>query len=383
MRIGISVLTHAGQNIWENGLGQNVIFLAQCLRQIPFVTSVFLINGGDQTTMPPQVDIDKLGLRLLSAAESANQTDVAIEMAGALDVQWLDHLRALGKKVVFLCAGQPFASMAEASVFEKPGFFLRSQRCDEIWFLPKDYVRFAPMMRVLNRCPVLEAPYLWSPQFLDQRISEVKKSGFDFGYQPRAPDAVGQVSAMRVAIFEPNVSVTKVSTIPMLVCDQAYRQASHSVSFMHVLNTLHMKDHPTMLHLANSLDIVKAHKALFQGRHDFAGYMAMNANAVVSHQWANDQNYLYLDALYGDYPLIHNSPWLKDVGYYYPDFDSNEGAKQLLRAAANHDQGLVDYRQRASRVFKAVDPLSHTNVQHYARLLINLWHGTEAGKVGP
>lgn len=382
MRIGISVLTHTGQNIWENGLGQNVIFLAQCLRQIPFVTSVFLINGGDQTTMPPQVDMDKLGLRLLSAAESANHTDVAIEMAGALDVKWLDHLRATGKKVVWYCAGQPFAGLAEAPVFGKPGFFPRVQRCDEVWLLPEYFQGFAPMLRSLNRCPVIEVPYIWTPQFLLQRIAEVNAVGQQFGYQPRASNPQERLPGLRAAIFEPNVSVAKVSTIPMLICDQAYRQMPDSVSFMHVLNTLHMKDHPTMLHLANSLDIVKAHKALFQGRHDFAGYMAMNANAVVSHQWANDQNYLYLDALYGDYPLIHNSPWLKDVGYYYPDFDSNEGAKQLLRAAATHDQGLVDYRQRASRVFKSVDPLSHINVQHYARLLVNLWHGTEAGKVG-
>ncbi|MCZ8254234.1 MAG: DUF2827 family protein, partial [Polaromonas sp.] len=57
MRIGISVLTHAGQNIWENGLGQNVIFLAQAFQRLPFVESVVLLNGGDQQTMPPQVNM--------------------------------------------------------------------------------------------------------------------------------------------------------------------------------------------------------------------------------------------------------------------------------------------------------------------------------------
>ena len=383
MRIGISVLTHAGQNIWENGLGQNVIFLAKTLQQIPFVKSVFLINGGDQATMPPQVDLVNLGLQLLTLTESAGQTDVAIEMAGALDVKWLDHLRALGKKVVFLCAGQPFAAMVEAPVFDKPGFFLRTQRCDEIWLLPKDFGRFAPMVRTLNRCPVVQAPYLWSPQFLEQRILEVKSSGHDFGYQARGLEVAGQVPGLRVAIFEPNVSVTKVSTIPMLICDQAYRQDSNAISFMHVLNTLHMKDHPTLLHLANSLNIVKAHKALFQGRHDFAGYMAMNVDAVVSHQWANDQNNLYLDALYGNYPLIHNSPWLKDVGYYYPDFDCQEGANQLLQAASNHDQSLSHYKRGASSVFKSLDPLASANVQSYARLLVDLWHGSQAVKVSP
>ncbi len=383
MRVGISVLTHAGQNIWENGLGQNVIFLAQSLQQIPFVESVFLINAGNQSTMPPQVDLAKLGLRLLTLAESANQTDVAIEMAGALDVKWLDHLRAMGKRVVFLCAGQPFAAMVEPFVFDKPGLFLRTQRCDEVWLLPKDFYRFAPMVRTLNRCPVVEAPYLWSSQFLEQRIEEVKSGGHDFGYQVRRTTVSDSAHGLRVAILEPNVSVTKVSTIPMLICDQAYRQVPGAISVMHVLNTLHMKDHPTLLHLANSLDIVQAHKALFQGRHDFAGYMAMNADAVVSHQWANDQNNLYLDTLCGSYPLIHNSPWLKDVGYYYPDFDCQEGANQLLLAASNHDRNLARYRQGALKVFKSLDPLAHSNVQGYAQLLVNLWHRSNSVKVSP
>ena len=382
MHIGISVLTHSGQNIWENGLGQNVIFLAQTLRQIPFVKSVFLINAGDQSAMPSQVDMAGLGLRLLSLAEAANQTDLAIEMAGALDVKWLDHLRAQGKKVVWYCAGQPYAGLVEPAVFGKPGFFPRTQRCDEIWLLPEYFQWFAPMLRSLNRCPVVEVPYIWSPQFLVQRIAEVKSSGFEFGYQADRLAYAGKPVGLRAAIFEPNVSVAKVCTIPMLICDQAYRSVPDSVSFMHVLNTLHLKDHQTMLHLANSLSLVAGHKALFQGRHDFAGYMAMNADAVVSHQWTNDQNYLYLDALYGAYPLIHNSPWLKGAGYFYPDFDCAEGAKQLVLAATVHDQNIVRYRQNAAQVFEQVDPVAHANVQAYARLLIQLCSGLTVNGVG-
>ena len=54
-----------------------------------------------------------------------------------------------------------------------------------------------------------------------------------------------------MAIFEPNVSVVKCSNIPMLVCDEAFRADPAQVDFMHVLNTLHLKDHPTLLYLAN------------------------------------------------------------------------------------------------------------------------------------
>lgn len=378
MRIGISVLTHAGQNIWENGLGQNVVFLAQSFQKLPFVQSVVLLNGGDQSTMPPQVNMDALGLRMMSAHEATDHIDLAIEMAGALDVKWLDYLRAQGKKVVWYCAGQPYVGLIEPSVFDRPGFFSRADRCDEIWILPKDFAAFAPMLRALHRCPVHEVPYIWSPQFLDARARELEKEGYSFGYQARTAGA-----GLRVAIFEPNVSVVKCTNIPMLVCDEAFRAEPAQVDFMHVLNTLHLKDHPTLLYLANSLDLVKRQKAIFQGRHDFAGYMVQHADAVVAHQWQNDQNYNYLDALHGNYPLIHNSPWLRDAGYsdyYYPDFNTVEGGRKLLLAASRHDSRLEHHRQQARRVIAAVDPFAHGNLQSLARRLQSLFsNGANAG----
>jgi hypothetical protein len=48
------------------------------------------------------------------------------------------------------------------------------------------------MLRVLHRCPVHEIPYIWSPQFLMQRVAELEKDGYSFGYTKRVPDAVRQ-----------------------------------------------------------------------------------------------------------------------------------------------------------------------------------------------
>ncbi|WP_418125012.1 DUF2827 domain-containing protein [Variovorax sp. 375MFSha3.1] len=370
MRIGISVLTHAGQNIWENGMGQNVLFLARLLQRIDFVESVTLVDAGDQQAMPPQVDMAAMGLGFGRARELTDALDVVIEMAGALDVQWLSYFRACGGRVVFHCVGQPFAALAEPIVFTDKGHFSKPDRCDEVWLLPKDEV-FAPMMRTIHRCPVHEVPYLWSPQFLAQRVAEVEAAGYPFGYRPRTAEQPG----FRVAIFEPNISVVKTCSVPMLICDGAYRADPSAVTSMQVLNTLHLKDHPTMLYLANSLDIVRQHKATFHGRNDFAGFMVQFADAVVSHQWQNDQNYGYLDALYGNYPLVHNSPWLRDAGYYYPDFDIAAGAAQLREAVRSHDLQLDDYRARAQRVFQSVDPLSPANIEGYAQRLLHLVGG--------
>lgn len=368
MRIGISVITHQGQNIWQNGLGQNVIFLADAFQRLPFVRAVNLIDVGDQRAMPEQVDTAAKALRIMTTREATDEVDVIVEMGGALDIQWLDLMRARGKKVVYYCCGQPYVGLAEAPVFNKPSHAPRPDRCDEVWLLPKD-AAFAPVMRTLHRCAVHVVPYLWHPQFLEQRVREVEAHGMQYGYMP------GQRNGgLRVAIFEPNISVVKTSSIPMLVCDEAARADAGSVQAMHVLNTLHLKDHPTMLHFANSLDLVRQHKATFYGRHDIVGFMAQHADAVVAHQWQNDQNYSYLDALYGGYPLIHNSPWLQALGagYYYPGFDVKLGAQQLRHAAAVHDDRLDDYRACARRVIESVDPFHPDNLAAYAGRLREL-----------
>ncbi|HZZ09931.1 MAG TPA: DUF2827 domain-containing protein [Paraburkholderia sp.] len=373
MRIGISVLTHAGQTVWENGRGQHVIFLARLFQKLPCVSSVCLIDVGDQGVMPEQVDLATFGLTLMPQREAGDAVDVIVEMDGAFDDAWLDLMRARGKAVVHVCCAHPFAA-AESAVFDTPARGPRIGQCDEIW-MPPQFQLFCAFLRTLHRCPVHIVPYLWHPQFLDQRVAQVEAAGLRFGWQvaPRSSDTVGP-RALRVAIFEPNVSVTKTATIPLLACDEAYRADPSCVESLHVLNTMHMTGHPTLLHLANSLDLVREHKAVFHGRHDTAGFMAQHADAVVAHQWTHEQNVGYLDALYGDYPLIHNSTWLKafGAGYFYPDFDAAAGGAELRRAASEHDANLAPYRARNRQLFDSLDPCSERNLRSYATRLLQL-----------
>lgn len=250
VRIGISVLTHQGQNIWQNGLGQNVIFLAEAFERLPFVASVVLIDVGDQYVLPHHVDTAAINLRVLTQREATDEVDVIVEMGGALDTQWLDLMRARGRKVVFYCCGQPYVGLIEPALFDKPSHAPRPDRCDEIWLLPKDGL-LAPMMRTLHRCAVHTVPFIWHPRFIDQRIAEVSAHGFEYSYESTEAlvrSGTGSTcNGLRVAIFEPNISVVKTSSMPMLICDEAYRTDRASVAAMHVLNTLHIKDHPTML----------------------------------------------------------------------------------------------------------------------------------------
>ena len=51
------------------------------------------------------------------------------------------------------------------------------------------------------------------------------------------------------------------------------------------------------------------------------------------------------------------------------------GAAQLLHAVHEHDRQVDDYRARSQRVFAAVDPYSHANIEGYAQRLVHLVGG--------
>ncbi len=344
------------------------MFLASLLQAIPFVESVVFVDAGNQSNMAPGVDKLVPGVAVVPVSNCTDLVDVVIEMAGGLDIQWLDYIRACGKKVIGYVAGQPFCGLVEPPVFDRPGYAARPDRYDAVWCIP-EYQAFKQMLQALHRCQATIVPYLWSPAFLEQRIAEVSQAGHQYGYVPRKLTDKGVKSPLNVAIFEPNISVAKTSSISMLACDAAYRANTDSVGRMSALNTVQMTKHNTLLYLANSLSLVKDHKAVFLGRHDIVGFMATDANAVVSHQWENNQNYSYLDAMYGNYPLVHNSTWIKDIGYYYPDFDCRAGGQQLLNAYRYHDENLAAEGLKVRALFASLDPLAPANVQAYATLL--------------
>lgn len=367
MRIGISILTKAGHNIWNNGIDQNVYHLASLIETIPFVERVFLIDCGDQKRAPDYAGAVADRIPLISLAEAADLVDVAIEVSGGINGEWTSRLRARGGHVVSHICGQPYAALVEPTTFNRPGFFGDAERCDEIWILAKD-APFTAYLRQLHRCPVHEVPYLWSPVFLEDTARMIEQDGLKFGY---VAGSLRQDGA-KPAIFEPNISPVKTGTIPFLICEEEERQSPGVIKQLFFMNAQHLAKHQTFVSLVGNSDLYKAQKVLIDGRDYFARVMGRGANIVISHQITCPQNYLYLDALYGNYPLIHNSPLFADVGYYYPSSNIEAGLCSLRQAIDEHDRSLSEYARRAAAKIASVSPLARLNRDAYAKRLVAL-----------
>lgn len=374
MRIGITLYTYDGHNVWNNGIGQNVYHLACAIEAIPFVERVILINTGNQEAPPQDVGDVAHKFRMVNQQEATDLVDVIIEVSGALDLEVNARFRARGGRVVFHNCGQPYSALIEPTIFNKPSTFIEPVRFDEVWALPKD-APFDPMMRAIHRCPVYQVPYLWSPNFLEQSIKDLaKQSELEFGYK------AGSIANPAPAIFEPNISPIKMGTIPFMICEAAYAKIPDKIPKVWFLNGHHMASHMTFIKLVQRFALYEAGKLAIGPRDYFSHVMASGANMVISHQLDCPQNYLYLDALFGNYPLIHNSPLFADVGYYYPDSDIRAGLEQFELAMREHDKNLEFNAKRNAKKIDELSPLNRANIHAYARRLIDLFPSGSRGR---
>ena len=83
-------------------------------------------------------------------------------------------------------------------------------------------------------------------------------------------------------------------------------------------------------------------------------------------------NYLYFEALYLGLPLLHNSSSLSAYGYYYPDSDTQEAARQIDFILTNYS---TDFRNRLSdyQIFlDSFNPSNPDNIAQYEESIFRL-----------
>lgn len=374
INVGISIFAVQGANIWGNGLNMNIAFLVQLFRASPNIGKIYLLNGGDLDRLPEGLEFDGLDVSLVKPHEVTYELDLVIEMGAQLPLEWLKRMSALGCKLVSFLVGHAFCGTAEMGVFDRhSGQMFNGVPWNEVWTLPQYMKSCAPMLRTLTRAPVYAMPHIWSPMFLQVKIDESAAQGHAFGFKPH--ENLNTPRAWRTGIFEPNISVAKNCTIAMLACEAAYRVEPQSVGLMMVMNTFGMKEHPTFNRFALCLDLTKDAKASYEPRVGFVDAMANHhLDAVVSHQWENAQNYVYYDALYGGYPLIHNSPYMRDaqMGFYYPDFDASIGGQVLVEAWKKDADYWTDYRTNATTYLNTLHPTHPSQIETFMQKIEQL-----------
>jgi len=367
LRVGVTIaIRSTTQTIWENGIGQNCIFLARLLANSPQVGRSVLINANSEITPSATLMLGETGLDIIPLAEAAQHLDVIIEMGAQLPDDWVARFKKGGGRYAAMRVGNDYVIDIERAMFDRPnGSLSTAKTFDAVWTIPGHQSICTDYFGITTRSPVRIVPHVWSP-LLFQKGIDALASDLSYGYKPGR-------KRWRVCAFEPNINMVKTSLIPMLACEEAYRMQPSFIESFFVCNTFHLKEQDVFRKLALSLDIVNHGVATFEGRFPVYDFMARQGDCVISHQWECAQNYLYYEILYGGYPLVHNSPLLHDHGYYYPDFETEEGGKVLLHAFAHHDLHLDAYRERCRELIRSLGFDHPENIATYTEELMRLY----------
>ena len=170
-------------------------------------------------------------------------------------------------------------------------------------------------------------------------------------------------------MMDPNNTVMKTSHMSMLLCEAAWRQRPEMFQSIYISNAVSLMDNAHFNSFASSMQSVKAGIMTAEPRFISPDFLANHCDAIVTHHWENGLNYLYYEVLFGGYPLIHNSEFLKDYGYYYPDFAPDIGGIKLSEAFDCHDKKLPAYKAKCLELLGQLAPANPVNVDLHERLL--------------
>ncbi|MFZ4071626.1 MAG: DUF2827 family protein [Caulobacterales bacterium] len=334
LRIGLTVLGHLPEQpirldaaLWSSGLVQNIIFLAMLLQRLPQIETVALIAGPQGASEHPLAQ--SFGLACVEEAACAGQFDIVIETGKRLQPQNARALRCAGAKVVSYMAGNVMALNLEGVACHVPhGEILSEHGYDAVWITPQHWEMNRAYARLTRSDAVFEAPHIWAPDLLLQSAQHLARRLF--WRQPATETPI------RIGVFDPNVNVLKTFHWPLLASEEAYRARPEAIDRVLLFSATHLRELSHFKEFCGAMDLFSAGKLFVEERYPLAEMLGAHIDLVVTHHWQNGLNYLYWDVLYAGYPLVHNASAIADIGYYYTDFDPQDGGRAILRAVESH-----------------------------------------------
>lgn len=330
MKVGITVdgrQTNLSEVLWSNGLGQNTCYLAMVLQRLPEVDEVFLVACPDNYAHPLS---EVTGAQVIPLSASIETLDVMIELAAKTitDVQ-VDQFRARGGRLISYVSGNLMASnFEEVASRTDHGDRVFIAGYDACWVPPQHWRMNESYAKLIYTPHTHRVPYIWSPRFLLHSAAAYGRNPFY-----RKPDRPG----WKVGCFEPTIHVTRTFHLPFMVAEEAFRRDPDLIHALLLFGAFRFRETPHLLSMLQVTGIGQAGKVTVEDRHHIGFLLGQHTEAVISHQWENNLSYLYWETLYTGWPLIHNSEAIRELGYYYPEFDPAAGGEAMVEGLKSHD----------------------------------------------
>jgi hypothetical protein len=374
MNIGITInLVEENESLWTSGIKLNALYLLKVLKEIGY--NPYILNTGKiQSPYEKKVIWNTEMFPIYDYNSFLEKTDLMIWLGSIFDDKDIIQFKNTGKhkKIIKYVCGSNYMRDLECSMFPTNSnfFTIYNQLLDEIWYVPQQEELDREYYRVLYNLPfekIRPVPFIWDSIFLDAYLNMYQTPSDDFN-----PIYMSDKSTKdkQIACFEPNINIQKWHLNSFLIVED-YLNLGGKFKNFNILCGEQLKDNFYYKSIIEHTSLVNSKASLlnYLPRIPAIEALASYADIVIAHQLLNPLNYSYLDALYLQYPLVHNAPMIKDAGYYYPNNKINEGTKQLKQAIENHDQNIEEYNANSSRVLNRYTINNSDLLETYKQLI--------------
>jgi hypothetical protein len=386
LKIGITIgLKDNKESIWTNGIKQNVLILTRLLKNSGENYEIKLLNTieVDWSEKPGYLK----DVEICTFKDNYMDMDLLIVMGAQVSNAEIKKFKESdpNKRVVSYKCGNNYVITMENILFkeeEEGKVHQFEDSFDEVWYIPQQDEVNRGYYHTLYRTNSLIVPFLWHNQYLLEALTDIevgfKNGQFKKDYRYR----IGK-EKKRIGVMEPNLNIVKFSLIPAMIAEECYRGETGKklIEKLMLTNSEKIAKNKEFLGIISTFDLYKDNKISSESRYQTAYILSQYIDVLVCHQILNPLNYLYLDAAYMGYPVLHNAPMCKDLGYYYEGSDTVDGAKKLDYILTKHDENIDKYNDRNDKALMRYYADNPKLVKTYDRLIHNLFNGGNNGLV--
>lgn len=356
-RIFLTTLRIPDENIWANGLFQNVFILYKMFEGMGY--EPWLLVDNKDTNKEGKLHTQYRIIDFTTYIEQPFPITAYMEIAMSCDPSIRAYFKQKGAKITKTYLGNILNIDIETVAFYRGVNFAHhvTGQTDEIFVSPhydihEEYA--GSINGIFGHTRI--APYVWDPVFV-QNVTRYKDEGFH-------PD-----SPRNFLIMEPNISFQKMALLPILAVEAYFRKYPERVKTVLVVNGDKLRENPYFMEsIAPNLTILQKGILQLMPRANIVNIAKIFQNAIVlQHQVNNSYNYSTLEWLYLGFPLIHNIESFKTYGYYYEGNDFLAATEQISFLVHNHNANL--YATQAKQLFWQFSIHNPNNLKTWEKLV--------------
>ena len=154
--------------------------------------------------------------------------------------------------------------------------------------------------------------------------------------------------------MDPSISFQKCAFYSVLLAEAYARGHPEWKGTLHIINgdRLHLNAHAKN-QLLPTLTLHQQGRIRYYPRKRIHEILSEHPSACfLTHQWNNDYNYLTLELMYCQFPVVHNAEGWKDYGYSYSINQWDNALQTLHIALTRHKENRSIYRSHAAQLIQ-------------------------------